>query len=170
MPNAGPTRACQACGDASGDFGCRPAVCGVQRRLQAGIVVPLRGGSPVGSSARHVVVFTLPVRLVSEANAHTHWRVRQKRAKAQRAAVYHATLLHRSLTAPYPYTITITRIAPRSLDSDNLVGSAKHARDSIAEALGFDDRDPRVDWRVEQRKGKPKEYAVEIRIEPKEAA
>jgi len=36
----------------------------------------------------------------------------------------------------------------------------------VADALGIDDRDPRVDWRYAQRRGAAKEYAVEIRIEP----
>lgn len=96
------------------------------------------------------------LRLVSEANAHTHWRVRQKRAKAQRNLV---TLVLRRTVTPVmmlasPLEVTITRIAPsRGLDSDNLQGSAKHVRDAIAEILGVDDRDERVRWTVEQARG-----------------
>ena len=35
----------------------------------------------------------------------------------------------------------------------------------IADALGIDDRDPRVSWRYSQKRGKPKEYLVEVSIE-----
>jgi len=35
----------------------------------------------------------------------------------------------------------------------------------IADALGIDDRDPRVSWRYAQRRGEPKVYAVEVSIE-----
>ena len=124
----------------------------------------------------------LPLHLVSEANAHEHWRVRQRRAKAQRAAVslsmsaeirartsggllYGAKLLQHPREL-LPCVVTITRIAPRSLDDDNLVGSAKHVRDGVADALGIDDRSPLVQWRYAQRRGKPREFAVEITLEP----
>lgn len=110
----------------------------------------------------------LPIRLVSEANraSHEHWRIRHKRAQSQRA-------LARMTTAPQvprcgfalPLMVTLTRIAPRSLDSDNLAASAKAARDGVADALGVDDGDERIEWVYAQRRGKPKEYAVEIVVE-----
>ena len=103
------------------------------------------------------------LRLVSEANAHTHWRVRQRRAKEQRsivALVLRGTIAKLMMTLA-PLEVVITRVAPRSLDSDNLTGAAKHCRDQVAAELGIDDRDPRVTWTVEQRKGP---YAVEISI------
>jgi hypothetical protein len=34
----------------------------------------------------------------------------------------------------------------------------------VADALGIDDRDPRVTWRYDQRRGKRGQYAVEITI------
>lgn len=63
-----------------------------------------------------------------------------------------------------PVDVTITRIAPRKLDDDNLAASAKNLRDGIADALGCKDHDPRVSWRYEQAKGLPKQYAVRITI------
>lgn len=108
------------------------------------------------------IAFTVPVRTVSEANAHEHWRVRQKRAKVQR---FYASLLTRVPDHWDKAIVTLTRIAPRALDSDNLAGSQKHVRDGIADTLGIDDRDPRVEWRYAQRRGKPREYAVEVLIE-----
>lgn len=61
--------------------------------------------------------------------------------------------------------VTIYRIAPRELDDDNLRGAAKAVRDSVAECLGIDDRDPRCTWNYGQIRGKVKEYAVRICIE-----
>ena len=117
------------------------------------------------------LVVPLPgLRLVSEANAHEHWRVRSKRAKHQRAVC--AAAIGAAIRAgkwTLPLRVTIVRIAPRALDSDNAVGSAKHARDGIADALAAiglrDDRDARVTWHVEQERGAPKTYGVRITLE-----
>ena len=114
-----------------------------------------------------MITITLAIRTVSEANAHEHWRLRQRRAKAQRSiagVVVLATLRgageHR--VTP-PCTVRLTRIAPSSgLDSDNLAGSQKHVRDGIADALGIDDRDPRVTWFYDQERGP---WGVRVRIE-----
>jgi hypothetical protein len=142
----------------------------------------------------HVNV-TLPIRLVSEANVSgsNHWRHRQARAKAQRAAVaiglrqilaplltwnYVATkrsprradnpgnvkgarmISGRCIPPDATLGIIITRIAPRALDSDNLVGSAKHVRDGIATLLGVNDNSPMISWYVSHKKGGAEEYAT----------
>jgi hypothetical protein len=67
-----------------------------------------------------------------------------------------------------PVVVTITRVAPRPFDDDNLAASGKHVRDGIADALRIDDRSPLVTWRYAQRRGPAKTYAIEIRIEPRE--
>ncbi len=62
--------------------------------------------------------------------------------------------------------VTLTRVAPRALDDDGAVTSLKACRDGVADALGLpNDRDPRVTWRYAQRRGKVREYAVEVRLE-----
>lgn len=108
----------------------------------------------------------MALRTVSEANAHTHWRARQKRAKAQRGAAF--AYLRRPTTPLRPVAsalvVTLTRIAPRALDDDNLAGSQKHVRDGVADALGINDRDPLVTWRYAQRRGGKGQYAVHITI------
>lgn len=111
--------------------------------------------------------YRIYVRTVSEANAHEHWRNRQKRAKTHRLTAWAKTMNHSATDGPFefPLVVTITRVAPRALDDDNLAGSQKHVRDGIADALGIDDRDPRVSWRYAQRRGEPKQYAVEVSIE-----
>ena len=105
---------------------------------------------------------TIPIRTISEANAHTHWRVRAKRAKEQRGI---AAMMLRAVMAcriAPPFVVTITRISPRTLDSDNLAGSQKHIRDGLADQLQINDADPRVEWRYAQEKGTG--YAVRIEI------
>lgn len=101
----------------------------------------------------------IPLRLVSVANAREHWAQRAKRAKAHRMAAM-AVPKH-----SLPCVVTITRIAPRTLDTDNNASAAKALRDGIADRLGVKDNDPRVTWRYDQRRGKPREYAVEVKIE-----
>jgi hypothetical protein len=115
------------------------------------------------------VSFTIPLRTVSEINSHAHWRARQKRAKAQRSAAFMFTMwfgreMARRVEAGGSLIVTITRIAPRSLDSDNLAGSQKHVRDGIADAIGIDDRDPRVEWRYAQSRGARGQYSVEVNV------
>ena len=112
----------------------------------------------------------LPIRLVSEANAHAHWRLRQRRAKDQRQTVGRFVRAQLPRTLPDRLVVYITRIAPCGLDSDNLAGSCKHARDGIADALGIDDRDPRVEWRYRQAypaKGAADKYALAVLIRPR---
>lgn len=115
---------------------------------------------------------TIPgLRLVSEANAHEHWRKRQRRAQVQHLAVssYLGTMFPRAAFAmPTPLVVTITRVGAKLMDSDNAVGSAKHVRDAVAAWLGRDDSERGlVEWRVVQRRGP---YGVEIRIETAERA
>lgn len=91
-----------------------------------------------------------PMRLVSLLNVREHWAVRAKRAKKQRET-------GRKMLAGWavhnpPLTISITRISPRPLDSDNLAASAKHVRDGIADALGIDDGSPLLTWKYYQEK------------------
>ena len=69
---------------------------------------------------------------------------------------------------PFPLVVTITRIAPGVLDTDNLAGSAKSVRDAIAHWLGVDDgkaeRAGQVTWVVHQTKSGAGAYHVDIDI------
>jgi hypothetical protein len=112
-----------------------------------------------------VIVF-LPIRTVSEANraGSQHWRVRHKRAKEQRGL---AAMLARNTfgKAPsLPLTITLTRIAPRELDDDNLSSSQKHVRDGLADWLGVDDRSKQITWVYRQERGAPRTYGVRVEV------
>ena len=104
------------------------------------------------------MTLTLPLRLVSGANVREHWSVRSSRAKSHRQACL--------LVPPHtvPCVVTLTRLGPRALDSDNLAISAKHVRDGIADRLGVNDNDPRVEWRYAQERSR--DYGVRIEIQP----
>ena len=94
---------------------------------------------------------------------HGHW---SKKAKIRKAHRFAATLRTLAARPPeLPLVVTITRVAPsRGLDPhDGLGASLKGVIDGIADALGVDDRDPRVIWRLQQRRGP---WAVEVRFMP----
>jgi hypothetical protein len=105
---------------------------------------------------------------VSEANAHDHWRKRQKRAKAQRFLA--ALSLPLDQRVALPCVVLLTRVAPRTLDDDNNVGALKAVRDGVADWLGSDDRTDQIVWRYAQTRGTPKQYAVRIEIKKLTAA
>lgn len=112
------------------------------------------------------MTITIPMRTVSEANQHRHWRKRQRRAKSQRHTAWvHTLKLLGGTGKALPLVVTLTRIAPRKLDDDNLRGALKAVRDGVADALGVDDGDDRVTWLYSQRKGAVRENAVVIEIE-----
>lgn len=128
------------------------------------------GGSGQEPAAAVLLRLTLPIQLESEANLTTASRggrmARAARTKRQRGLT--KLLLTNTGLDPStwagPLTVTLTRIAPRQLDSDNATISAKHVRDQAAEWLGVNDRDPRVTWVVAQRYGGPMRYDVELEI------
>lgn len=104
----------------------------------------------------------IPVRLVSEANMREHWAQRHKRKKLQQSATQW-TLKGKKPPKP-PMDVFLTRVAPRFMDTDNLVGSFKHCQDAIAAWLGLDDGDKRIVWHYGQKKGGVREYALEVEI------
>lgn len=118
---------------------------------------------------------TLAIRTISENNAREHWASRAKRRNGQRQVVHLVLPMHLRKCRPTgPYVITLTRIAPRRLDSDNLQGALKAVRDQVAAELGINDGDEAHEWRYSQRPYDRvrKEvglqvggYGVEIRVE-----
>lgn len=87
------------------------------------------------------------------------------KAKQQRAIALMACSDKFGKPPKPPIVITITRVAPGALDSDNLASSAKHVRDGVADWLGLNDNDKRLRWEYSQRKEGRKCYGVEIRIQ-----
>lgn len=116
------------------------------------------------------ILVTLPIRAESVANLREHWRAKHARAQLHRTTAWAAL---RAVSQPKvilgPIVVTITRIAPRSLDSDNLASSLKATRDGVADWLGIDDKDtPRLQWRYAQERGKPKTYQVRVEVREQE--
>jgi hypothetical protein len=86
---------------------------------------------------------------------------RARRVKSEREST--AWVLTRQPRPALPCTVSFTRVAPSSgLDDDSLPASCKGIRDQIAAWIGVDDRDPRVSWKYDQRRGK--QWAVEVSI------
>lgn len=114
------------------------------------------------------VIVAIPgLRLANTLNTRQHWRKKADAAKRQRHTV--ALVLRTHPKPSGPIVVTIVRVAPRALDSDNLAGACKSVRDGVADWLGVDDgvaeRKGDVVWQVAHRKGKVGEYGVEIRVE-----
>lgn len=106
------------------------------------------------------VSVTLPLRIESGNIGHgrEHWAKRARRVKRERLA---------AIAVPkftLPATVTLTRIAPRTLDGDNLEAGFKGLRDGIADRAGVDDRDPRITWLYAQERGKPKQQACRVDV------
>ena len=104
---------------------------------------------------------TINIKAVSVANVRMHWAVKAKLAKAHRGSA-RAAMQSAAPTAPKPpLTVILTRLGPRTLDSDNLCSSLKAVRDGVADWLGVDDGSETLDWQYRQRKGG---YSVEVEV------
>lgn len=117
------------------------------------------------------VVIHLPLRIVSEANMRGHWAAGHRRAAEQRGVVKMALYqrlaeLRAMLAHGYApgdrIVVRLTRIGKRTLDGDNLQRAGKACRDGVADALGIDDADPRLEWRYDQ--AVAKQYGVRIEV------
>ncbi len=110
------------------------------------------------------VLLALPLRVVSVLNERTHWAKRARRTAEQRSLVRMSLAGQRAWPLVPPVVVTLTRIAPRSLDGDNLQGALKAVRDGVADALGVDDRHPSIRWEYAQRRGAPRQYGIELQV------
>ena len=117
-----------------------------------------------------IINWTLPVRLISEANNTDHWTKKRKRFKAQKDWI---TVMYRQdgcPEIPVNCIVVLTRIAPRELDDDNMIACCKHFRDYISDLIrpnmapGRSDDCKTIEWNYKQEKGNPKEYAVKIEV------
>ena len=114
------------------------------------------------------MILLIPMRLPSAANLREHPMVRHRRVKGQRQIV--ATFLGGRPKPALPVTVTLTRVAPRMLDDDNLQSAFKGVRDEIARYLGFADNNPGIRWEYAQRRDGVGKYAIEVRVERAEVA
>lgn len=113
------------------------------------------------------VKLEIPMRLMSEANVHQHWRKKYERNKRQQKAV-RLTWLSKRPNVILPCRISLIRSGPRRLDFDNLVYAFKAIRDEIAGLLipdkkdGQADGDDRLEFSYRQEIGL---YGIRIEIE-----
>lgn len=108
------------------------------------------------------------IRLRSAANLREHWAVKAQRVKKEREIGYGLwpLLVYMRLNNWDKATVTLTRIAPRDLDGDNLQAAFKAIRDEVARCLNIDDADSRVEWIYRQEKpSRPKEYGVRVLVQ-----
>lgn len=107
---------------------------------------------------------TYALEVPSVANIREHWAKKAARTRRHRTTAWAEM---RSIEVP-PLTgsvvVTLTRIAPRPLDSDNLASAFKATRDGVADFFKVDDADPRIEWKYAQRKGEPKQHLVCIEV------
>jgi hypothetical protein len=102
------------------------------------------------------------MRLPSAANLREHWSKRHRRVKLQRHVV--GLYLANKPRPALPVVVTLTRVAPRALDGDNLQSAFKGIRDEVAKWIGFADNNPRIRWEYAQRRDGVGVYAVEIAV------
>lgn len=110
----------------------------------------------------------LPVHTVSEANLREHWRAKHARSRKQKSDTFMVLRSKLGLVPPKPpLRVTMERIAPRNLDTDNLARAGKSTRDAIALWLGIDDGSPLVTWEYAQSKPVPggPRFGVRVTIE-----
>lgn len=110
---------------------------------------------------------THPLKLKSKANESRHFFTRSRIAAKERQLGF--LLVASNSPPPLPVVVTLTRIASRPFDSDNVTHAFKNIRDGIADAYGVNDKDVRFDgaavpivWRYSQERGTP---AIRITIE-----
>lgn len=121
--------------------------------------------------------FTIPIRTTnpnngSTGNSRLAGIIRARTRKAQREAAWTHTLAAVGLSPKLPCVVTVTRVAPSGgLDPHDGLGAAlKGIIDGIADALGLaNDRDPRVEWRLAQRRGPAGRYSVDVTLEAAQA-
>lgn len=126
-----------------------------------------------------LIEIVLPIKTVSELNCSEHWTVKYKRHKQQQ--FFTRLAMKKYLPIQLPCLIILTRLSPRHLDGDNLVGSFKYIRDEISECLlpekaktyinkkgrvqqikGRADDDERLTWEYNQEKSKTTGIRVQI--------
>ena len=116
-----------------------------------------------------MITVKIPMHLKSAANLREHWAVKAKRNRAQEGGVV-AHLTQHDLPSYLPCRISLTRVAQRPLDYDNLCYAFKHIVDRLGMMIkpgtkrGRADADPNIRIDYKQAKGEKGEYAIIIEI------
>lgn len=112
--------------------------------------------------------YEIPIRPVNRNNRRMHWAALHRATKAERhaACLITRSVLDASATGKIERLgaiVRLTRIGKRKMDKgDNLNSCLKAIRDGVADAIGIDDGDDRLQWEYDQRtEGR---YAVEVEV------
>jgi hypothetical protein len=127
----------------------------------------------VRQSASVAFAVTVPVRVVSEANARGHWTACHKRFAEQARGVSAclASVSGAAVTAAYllqtggSASVALTRLGGKALDCDNLAGAFKAIRDVVARKIGVDDGDPAVEWTYGQAPGGDEGIRIDVEVQ-----
>lgn len=118
-----------------------------------------------------VLSVALPVHLTNTSNARQHWGTTARKAKvrhpvalAVQTRVRHLGLNQEVVPHHSQLAVRLVYIGPRQLDDDGVASAVKSLRDGVADALGVDDRDPRVTWVPDQERGGVREYAARVEV------
>jgi hypothetical protein len=116
------------------------------------------------------ISWQLKVKIANESNSSENRHVKAHRHRIQKGKVK-AKFVKEKPNIRLPCKVTLTRIAPRSLDAhDNLPMSMKWIVDAIADCIipglkpGRADDNKEISWEYKQEKGKPHEYGLKIEI------
>lgn len=112
-----------------------------------------------------MITVLLPLKTVTGLNAREHHMQRSRRVRNERQTARVMVISTLAVCAVgLPCVVTLTRISPGIADDDNLQGAAKAIRDGIADALGVNDNDSRIEWRYAQEKCKRGEFGMRVEI------
>jgi len=120
----------------------------------------------VQDEGRRLILLLEGYKLPSRANIQEHWTAKAKRTKEQRQGI--KTILNTAEFSPkLPIIVTLCRIAPRQLDSDdNITMAFKAIRDGITDYLGLtNDDDIRLHWKYDQQSAAPRYYAIRVTLD-----
>jgi len=113
----------------------------------------------------------VPLKIVSSANLNEHWTQKIKRKNLHKNAIAKEFLYLNSNIPTVPCRITLSRIAPRLLDEDNLLYALKTCRDVVCDMvlpglrMGRADASSQIRVEYNQEKSKNNFYALRIIIE-----
>lgn len=112
--------------------------------------------------------FSMPVRVISEANARDHHMKRYRRKSAQQMATHvqwkQAQAARGGVKVILPCVVRLTRIGSRRLDDDNLAGAFKACRDQIAREIGVDDGSELIRFEYAQEAIGKRHYEVKVEV------
>jgi hypothetical protein len=112
--------------------------------------------------------FKLKIKIsgLNKSARYQHWGKLAGLAKTQRTLAAVSTsnqIVSGKISSGGKYIVNLIRSGKRKLDDDNLVGSLKHIRDGIADALGVNDGSNNIKFRYDQKICN--EYFLEIYLE-----